>query len=150
MKLSSFYPVVGTDKLQESRDFYLTHFPFTLTFEADWYVSLITTQEPPFQLALLDHRHPSVPEGFRQPARGIILNFEVEDVDTEYERLKAAGLPIHLELRSEGWGQRHFITSDPNGVLIDVIKLIPPSAEYAQQYSPEALTETMAAGAGPA
>src|SRR5687768_13376418 len=46
MNLSSFYPVIATDKLQESRDFYTTYFPFTLTFEADWYVSLITTQSP--------------------------------------------------------------------------------------------------------
>ncbi|NJO00241.1 MAG: hypothetical protein HC875_42045 [Anaerolineales bacterium] len=144
MNLSSFYPVIGTVKLQESRDFYLTYFPFTLTFEADWYISLITTQNPPFQLALLDYRHPSVPEGFRRAGQGILLNFEVEDVDTVYERFKAAGLPIHRELKSEAWGQRHFITADPNGILIDVIQLIPPSAEYAAQYSSEALDELTA------
>ncbi len=139
MNLSSFYPVIGTDKLQESRDFYLTHFPFTLTFEADWYVSLISTQNPSFQLALLDYRHESVPAGFRQAAQGILLNFEVEDVDVVYERLKAAGLPMHLALKSEAWGQRHFITSDPNGLLLDVIQLIPPTAEYAESYSEETL-----------
>jgi hypothetical protein len=44
-----------------------------------------------------------------------------------------------LALRSEAWGQRHFITSDPNGLLIDVIELIPPSEAYAQQYSDETL-----------
>jgi catechol 2,3-dioxygenase-like lactoylglutathione lyase family enzyme len=146
MQLASFYPVLGTDKIEASRDFYTTYFPFTITFEADWYVSLITTQNPQFQLALLDYRHPSVPEGFGQPTQGIILNFEVEDVDAEYKRLRAAGLPMHLELKSEDWGQRHFITSDPNGMLIDVIQLIPPSAEYAQQYSPAALEELMTAG----
>ena len=141
MNLSSFYAVIGTTKVAESRDFYTTYFPFTVTFETNWYVSLITRQNPPFQLALLDYRHSSVPEGFRKPAQGILLNFEVEDVDAEYQRLKEAGLPMHLELKSEDWGQRHFITSDPNGLLIDVIKNIPPSAEYAQQYSAEALKE---------
>ena len=51
------------------------------------------------------------------------------------ERLAAA-----LEtLRDEPFGQRHFITRDPNGVLIDVIKPIPPSAEFAAQYAGEAL-----------
>ncbi len=135
MKLESFYPVLGTDRLAESREFYLKHFPFELTFDSDWYVSLISKSEQPFQLALLDYTHPSVPESFRRPAQGVILNFEVEDVDREYERLTSAGLPVHLELRSEDWGQRHFITSDPNGVLIDMIQLIPPSEEFAQQYS---------------
>ena len=56
-----------------------------------------------------------------------------------YERLRTTGLPIHLELRSEDFGQRHFITADPNGVLIDVIKVIPPSAEYATHYDEETL-----------
>jgi catechol 2,3-dioxygenase-like lactoylglutathione lyase family enzyme len=141
MKLFSFYPVIGTGKIKETKDFYATYFPFIITFENDWYVSLVTRQNPPFQLALVDYRHPSVPAEFRKPAQGIIINFEVEDVDTEYQRLREAGLPIHLELKSEDWGQRHFITSDPNGLLIDVIKLIPPSAEYAGQYSEEALKE---------
>ena len=39
----------------------------------------------------------------------------------------------------EPFGQRHFITADPNGVMIDVIKPIPPSAEFAAQYADEAL-----------
>ena len=56
-----------------------------------------------------------------------------------YERVRAAGLPILLTLRDEEFGQRHFITADPNGVLIDVIKPIPPSAEFLAHYAPEAL-----------
>ena len=39
-----------------------------------------------------------------------------------------------LPLRSEDFGQRHFITRDPAGVMKDVIKVIPPSAEFAAQY----------------
>ena len=42
-------------------------------------------------------------------------------------------------LRDEPFGQRHFITADPNGVLIDVIKPIPPSAEYQALYTPDAV-----------
>jgi hypothetical protein len=42
-----------------------------------------------------------------------------------------AGPPIRLPLRDEAFGRRHFITADPDGVLIDVIKPIPPSPEFA-------------------
>jgi hypothetical protein len=35
---------------------------FGRTFEADYYVSLLSQSESPFQLALLDYTHPSVPE----------------------------------------------------------------------------------------
>lgn len=140
MTINSLYPVIASEKLQESKDFYTRYFPFEVTFENDWYISLILPGENCFQLALLDPRHESIPEEFREAiSGGMLLNFEVDNVDAEYERFVQAGLPIHLDLRSEDWGQRHFITEDPNGILIDMIKLIPPSEEYAKQYSPEAL-----------
>ncbi|MCA2227163.1 VOC family protein [Nonomuraea aurantiaca] len=135
MMLTSFYPVLCTSLLRESRDFYVEWFGFEATFEADWYVSLRRPGTPPYELALLDHRHPTLPEGHRAHVQGLLLNFEVEDVDGEWERLVVrGGLPAVLELRSEDFGQRHFIVADPNGVLIDVITPIAPIAEYAGQY----------------
>ena len=134
MKVASFYPVIGSRQVAETVDFYRKHFHFDTTFEADWYVSLRLKSDPTFELAVLDYRHSSVPKGYDKPVQGLLLNFEVEDVDAEYERLKAARLPIDLELRDEDWGQRHFITHDPNGVLIDVIRVTPPSEAYQDQY----------------
>ncbi|MER6945801.1 VOC family protein [Nonomuraea sp. NPDC000554] len=133
MELSSCYPVICTARLAESRDFYVRLFRFEVTFEADWYVSL---RRGPHELALLDHTHPTLPEPYRAPARGLLLNFEVADVDAEWERLVAGeGLTPELELRSEDFGQRHFIVADPNGVLVDVITPITPSESYAAQYA---------------
>ncbi|MFG3403484.1 VOC family protein [Streptomyces sp. NPDC048142] len=135
MKLTGFYPVIGTAKLRESQDFYTRLLGFETTFEADWYVSLRQPGDPGYELALLDHSHPTVPNGHRVPAQGLLLNFEVEDVDAEWERLVTSeGLHPILELRSEDFGQRHFIVADPNGVLIDVITPIAPTAEYRDQY----------------
>ncbi len=135
MRIRSLYPVLLSDDVAQSALFWTTHFPFVTTFESEWYVSLSTRQEPWFELAILDAEHGTVPKAFRQTLRhGLILNFEVDDVDAEFERLQSIGLPIHLSLRSEDFGQRHFITSDPGGILIDVIQVIPPSAEYAAQY----------------
>lgn len=137
MNLSSFYPVILTQQIEASREFYTRHFGFEITFEADWYMSLRREGEHPFELALLDPTHPTIPEGYRQPVQGLILNFEVEDVDAEYVRLvESAGLPVKLALRSESFGQRHFITADPSGVLIDVITEIPPGDEYADAFKP--------------
>jgi catechol 2,3-dioxygenase-like lactoylglutathione lyase family enzyme len=135
MKLTSFYPVICTSRLQESRDFYTGLLGFEPTFEADWYVSLRRPGPLPYELALLDHDHPTLPEAYRVPVRGLLLNVEVEDVDAEWERLVVrGGLRAELELRSEDFGQRHFIVADPNGVLIDVITPIAPAAAYADQY----------------
>ena len=62
-----------------------------------------------------------------EPTRERVDGLEVADVDREYNRLKKEGLPMLLDLKSEEWGQRHFITKDPNELLIDVIQNIPPS-----------------------
>jgi catechol 2,3-dioxygenase-like lactoylglutathione lyase family enzyme len=136
MRLTSFYPVIGTSRLTESRDFYVRLMGFEVTFEADWYVSLRRPGDPPYELALLDPDHPTVPAGHRAPARGLLLNFEVADVDAEWERLVVReGLRPELELRSEDFGQRHFIVADPNGILVDVITPIAPTGEFAEQYA---------------
>ncbi|WP_052849100.1 VOC family protein [Streptomyces avicenniae] len=136
MRLTGFYPVIGTTDVAESHDFYTRLLGFETTFEADWYVSLRHTADPRFELALLDPTHPTVPEGYRVPARGLLLNVEVADVDAEWERLVTReGLRPVLALRDEDFGQRHFIVPDPNGVLIDVITPIAPSADFAAQYT---------------
>lgn len=130
--LTSFYPVICTPRLKESHEFYTRLMGFETTFQADWYVSLKKDQ---YELALLDYTHPTLPAAYRRPVQGMLLNFEVDDVDAEWRRLVLeAGLKAELELRDEDFGQRHFIVADPSGVLIDVITPIEPSAEFSAQY----------------
>lgn len=142
MRCTSYYPVLLTADVAETASFYETHFGFVRAFDSDWYVHLAMPDAAAINLAILDYRHETIPAPGRTPSAGMILNFEVVDVDAEHARLVAAGLPMLLDLRSEAFGQRHFITADPNGVLIDVITPIPPSTEFAALYSPDALAET--------
>ncbi|QYK42112.1 MAG: VOC family protein [Paracoccaceae bacterium] len=131
MKVTSYYPVLMVDDVTTTSAFYIAHFGFRPLFETDWYVHLQSKKNDAVNLAILNGQHETVPEIGRGRAGGLLLNFEVEDVDAIHEVLVKAGLPIHLSLRDEAFGQRHFITSDPNGVLIDVIKVIPPTGEFA-------------------
>lgn len=139
MKTTSYYPVIMTDEVAATAAFYIRHFGFEPLFEADWYVHLQSKENEHVTLAILDGHHETIPEQARGKASGLLLNFEVEDVDAIYECLKAAGLQIRLDIRDEDFGQRHFITADPNGVLIDIVKPIPPSAEFAAMYDASAL-----------
>ena len=135
MKISGYYPVLCTPRIEESHAFYTTYFDFEDTFAADWYVSLRRPGPPDIELGLLQAGHPTLPEGGRAPVQGVLLNFEVADVDAEWERLVVrGGLEPVLTLRSEDFGQRHFIVSDPAGVLVDVITPIEPTGEYAAQF----------------
>ena len=137
-RLSSFYPVIATADVAAVHDFYAGHFGFEATFTADWYVSLHRPDAPQYELALLDSAHPTIPDGHRAPVRGgLLLNFEVDDVDAEHRRLVGeAGLPEVLPLRTEAFGQRHFIVAAPDGVLIDVITVVPADESFAAQYTP--------------
>ncbi|MBY4947356.1 VOC family protein [Cupriavidus respiraculi] len=139
MKTTSFYPVIMTGDVAGTAAFYQRHFGFQALFSADWYVHLQSREDAGVNLAILDGQHHTIPEVGRSRASGVILNFEVDDPDAVYRDLQAAGLPILLTLRDEDFGQRHFITADPNGVLIDVIKPIPPSAEFAAAYEAGAM-----------
>jgi catechol 2,3-dioxygenase-like lactoylglutathione lyase family enzyme len=138
MKFSSFYPVILTRQLALSAEFYQKHFGFETVFESEWYVSLRLPRDDKtaFELAILESTHSTIPSAYRHSVNGLILNFEVDDVDAEYERLiKWGQLPLELDIRDEEFGQRHFITKDPNGVLIDVIKIIPPSETFSEKYN---------------
>lgn len=140
MKITSYYPVIMTADVAGTAAFYQHHFGFTALFASDWYVHLQLADQPSVNLAVLDGSHETIPAPARgQRAQGLLLNFEVEDPDALHDRLQAAGLPVLQPLRDEAFGQRHFITADPNGVLIDIIKPIPPSAEFAAQYQAGAL-----------
>ena len=135
MKLTSNYPVILTKKITETADFYCQCLGFRKTFEADWYVSLAFDNNPVFQIALLRPGHESIPIPLTQSSSNLILNFECEDVDEVYRKMIVEWkLPLLLDLCDEPWGQRHFITRDPSGTLVDIIQPIPASEEFSSQY----------------
>ena len=139
MKANQYYPVLITDKVAETAAFYVEHFRFRTAFESDWYVHLQSTEDERVNLAILEKGHPTLPASDVEPA--VLLNFEVDDPGAEHDRAVASGLPIVKPLTDEAFGQRHFIVQDPAGTMIDVIKPIPPSAEFAAQYANDALPQ---------
>jgi len=138
MRCTQYYPVIMSAHVQLSTDFYTTHFGFKPLFASDWYVHLQSKEDAGVNLAILQHDHDTVPAGHRHAARGMLINFEVDNVNDIYRAFQAKGLPILTQLRDEPFGQRHFITEDPNGVLLDIITPIAPSPEFLAQYAPDA------------
>lgn len=109
----------------------MKHFNFQLIYESDWYIELVTANEPVNGISFtLAQRQ--VDEVFN--GKGIIISFEVDNVDAEYERLKAAGLQIQQDMQDKPWGERSFVVNDPNGVHIYIYNLIPPTPEYQKIY----------------
>ncbi|MEO4042537.1 VOC family protein [Hoeflea sp. CAU 1731] len=138
MKSNQYYPVLMTDDVAGTAEFYRTHLRLRPVFDSDWYIHLQSSEDDAVNLAILQGDHETIPASGRGRASGVLLNFEVDDVDAVYAQMKSDGLEMLLDLRDEPFGQRHFITQDPNGVLIDIIKPIPPTAEFLAMYGTEA------------
>jgi uncharacterized glyoxalase superfamily protein PhnB len=133
-KVNSYYPVLCVNDVAETANFYKQHFNFEAAFENEWYVHLRMKDTPEVNLAIVDGNHESVPAEWRRTVQGVLINFELEEVDAFYAELKASGLEMLLDLRDEPWGQRHFIVNDPAGTMIDVIKVIEPDESYKEAY----------------
>jgi catechol 2,3-dioxygenase-like lactoylglutathione lyase family enzyme len=118
-----------TPQIAASRDFYVTHLGFTAVFEADWYVHL---KNGDIELGLMAPGQAKQPACFQQPysGAGIWISFEVEDVDAEYARLQAAGVPAEEPPQDRPWGERQFVVRDPNGFAINFAKSIPVDPSF--------------------
>ena len=120
--MKSCYPVIMTRIVQESSDFYRKYFEFDVLFDAGWYVSLKHSKGQ--ELAFIDLSHESVPLEYQNHATGFILNIEVDNVDDIYKKMVAEGLTVLVPLETNEYGQRHFIISDLNNILVDIITMV--------------------------
>ena len=50
----------------------------------------------------------------------VILDFEVADVDAEYERIAELGVTVVMPPKTQPWGSRSMIFRDPGGNLVNV------------------------------
>ena len=119
-----------TDKVEETRDFFVRHFGARVTFDCGWYVNLEFGKDS----ATLQFMSPQQPEHRLSNSAGLIYNFLVEDVDREFEILTGAGLDPLLPLEDHPWGDRGFAVQDPNGITLYIYSEREPSEEFKQYY----------------
>jgi catechol 2,3-dioxygenase-like lactoylglutathione lyase family enzyme len=126
--MNSLFPDVCSDDPKASRDFYAALFGFETVFENAWYVQMHLPERPAVQIAFVQREHDSVPAPWRVRPQGVLVTVELDDVDACHARACALGLAIVYPLVREVWGQRHFMVADPNGLLVDVVQLVPAEA----------------------
>ena len=130
MKITRIDATISTNKLSESKEFYMRHFDFRLVYESDWYIELISkTLQAGISFTL-----PQREAGEFFNGKGLIISFEVDDVDAEHERLQAEGLNIAQELQDKPWGERSFVVNDPNGVHLYIYSMVELTPEYQKIY----------------
>lgn len=133
MKINCLIPVVSTEKIEESKEFYVKHFEFQVLFANDWYV-LLESKNKSVQIAFVMSNHKTQPLIFqtRFDGNGIFYTIKVDDADQELAKQQKISAKIEFGIRDEPWDERHFTIKDPNEIALNISQPILPTGEYAQ------------------
>lgn len=108
-----------------SADFVSAQFGFTEQMSADGFVSLTHPDAGVNLIYLRTGLSTFEPARIAGPAGdGVLVVFVVPDIDAEYARLRAAGAPIVTPIETEEWGERYFQTTDPNGIVYQLVQWV--------------------------
>ncbi|HZN74371.1 MAG TPA: VOC family protein [Micromonosporaceae bacterium] len=125
MKITASAISLNVDDVTASADFAKRHFGFTEEMAAEGFVSL-SRVDVGFNLVFLrtglESFKPDSMRGHR--ADGLLVAFVVDDIEAEYARLQAEGVPITTPLQTEPWGERFFQVTDPNGVVLQLVQWV--------------------------
>ena len=130
MKVKSVSAAFTTEKVAETRDFYVRHFGAKVTFDCGWYVNL----EFGNPASTLQFMSATQPEHKLSSGEGLMYNFTVDDVDAEHSRLISEGLTVIVPLEDHPWGDRGFAVQDPNGITLYIYSEREPAEEFRQYY----------------
>lgn len=119
-----------TNKVKECIDFYSKYFQATVTFDANWYVTIRLESDKPLFLSF-QARNPALDySSCSQFGGGVSLNLMVEDVDACYEQLKPMAFRFAEEIADHEWGDRAFSLYDPIGNLVYIYSERPLHDKY--------------------
>lgn len=121
MFVSSMDLTISTEKMQQSKDFFIKYFNYKILYETDWYIELIAPNTNQLGICF---KLPQREEGDFFNGKGVVLSIQVDNVDKEYEFLKNDGVYIYQGLHNKEWGERSFVIKDPNELLIYIYSKI--------------------------
>jgi len=107
-----------------SAKFAQDHFGFAEQMAADGFASL-SRPDTGFNLIYLRTGLETFqPDSMKGDVHGVIVALVVDDIESEYARLRSEGVAIVTELQTEPWGERFFQVADPNGVIIQLVQWV--------------------------
>jgi len=114
-----------TNDVEKCKDYYQRHFGARIEFDCGWYVNMrIGSANASIQFMQPQGEMPTF------QGAGVTLNFNVQDVDAEYERLTGEGLEVAMPLDDHPWGDRGFSVVDPIGNAVYIYSEREPSEEF--------------------
>ncbi len=113
MLSNKIVPLFTSDKFAETREFYCNLLGFEAFMDNETYLGLRLAGGE-LELGFL----PVVEEHPLSSGAGLVYRLESDDLDAEYEALKAKGAPLWGPPETMPWGDRRMCMPDPNGITI--------------------------------
>jgi uncharacterized glyoxalase superfamily protein PhnB len=115
---------ICSEKLAESRDYYIKLFDFEVDYDSDWFVHLISKNKQ-LELGIISRSSEIVPDQIKNGPQGFYVTLVVDNADDVFEIAKAEGFEIVSEPSDTFYGQRRLLLKDPNGAIVDVSSPMP-------------------------
>ena len=112
MTIRRIVPDIKSERLDDSRAFYVDFLGLKVGMDLGWIVTFVSPSNPTAQISVMRDDDPST----LMPN----VSIEVADVDEVHARAIERGLQIVYPLTDEPWGIRRFFVVDPNGVIVNV------------------------------
>jgi len=122
MGVRRIVPTVVSTQPELCREFYSGLLGLQLAMDMGWIATYVSPTNPTAQVSVVRDASSEV------PLPSVSITIEVEDVNRVHNEAVARGYPIVYPLTDEPWGVRRFAVVDPNGVVINVMRHIQPSA----------------------
>jgi catechol 2,3-dioxygenase-like lactoylglutathione lyase family enzyme len=113
---------IVTENVRVMADFYARLVRVSVVLN-DYYVEVPTgTASIGFsKCRFTEYRHPGPPsDGLSESREHIVLDFVVDDVDREFDRIDGLGVEWVLWPTTQPWGSRSMVFRDPEGNLVNV------------------------------
>ena len=113
MTIRRVVPDITSERIDESRDFYVGLLGFRVAMDMGWVVTLASPVNPTAQITLM--------RGDGSPRAVAQVTVEVADVDAIHAEAVRHGAEIVYPLTDEAWGVRRFFVRDPNGIVLNIM-----------------------------
>ena len=120
MNPKKLFPMVVTEKLAETKQFYIDKADFEIVYEMPDYLQVRYGDESGPELSFFstteDGPLGKLPD-FK--GEGLMISIPTEDADRKALEMEGRGVKLVTRPTVKPWGWKSFLAQDPNGVLLD-------------------------------
>ena len=116
---NKLFPMYITDKLEETRDFYLKA-GFSIRYDMPEYLQVFYGGQDGQDLCFAAPHKANNGQAYDVFAgKGALVSIPTPDADAKCKQLAEVGIKAVNPLEDKPWGWRSFHVADPNGVILD-------------------------------